>query len=40
MICSSGEYHSTYTKWYGDRTGVYAGCPSGQRRVADGFDRF
>lgn len=40
VICSSGEYHSTYTKWYGDRTGVYAGCPSGQRRVADGFDRF
>ncbi|WP_327358535.1 hypothetical protein [Streptomyces sp. NBC_01304] len=40
VICSGGEYHSTYTRWYGDRRGVYAGCPSGQRRVADGYDRY
>ncbi|MBV7700158.1 hypothetical protein [Streptomyces sp. TRM70350] len=40
VICSGGEYHSTYTRWYGDRRGVYAGCPSGQRRVADGYDHY
>ncbi|POX62811.1 hypothetical protein C3492_14055 [Streptomyces sp. Ru62] len=40
VVCTSGEYHNSYTKWYGDRTGVYAGCPSGKTRISDGYDRY
>ncbi|MEU6765777.1 hypothetical protein ABZ916_25070 [Streptomyces sp. NPDC046853] len=35
--CSTGSTkYSTYTRAYGDRRGVYAGCTSG-KRVASGF---
>jgi hypothetical protein len=37
VTCSTGgTKYSTYTRAYGDRRGVYAGCTSG-RRVASGF---
>ncbi len=36
--CSNGvEYDASYSHWYGDRRGVYAGCPSGTHRVGQGF---
>lgn len=37
VYCTRGWYTATYSKWYGDRTGVYAACPSGQTRIDDGF---
>lgn len=40
VLCTGGEYHATYSKWYGDRTGVYAACPSGQRRTGHGYDHY
>ncbi|GAA0643902.1 hypothetical protein GCM10009535_21570 [Streptomyces thermocarboxydovorans] len=37
VYCTKGWYTATYSRWYGDRRGVYAACPSGQTRIDDGF---